>query len=232
MNHSTDMTQLENALKAMGTVLDSTVTQAIDFLKAEEESTLQAKILVDDMSRAEITHLQEQNALLVQILEAEKVKSASEKDRLVQRISNLLGDFVASRDHQLQAAFGAVADANAKNEEEFSKFGQRHELLMNEAVLRGSEAVTSFECIGTEGKRTRDGALKVSDFRLDKFGPSDGKTLQTVGSVQVALTDGVSSMHNSVTTATTTYTGELQRQSQILQTSFGAGKWSCFSSST
>ncbi|KAG2144941.1 P-loop containing nucleoside triphosphate hydrolase protein [Suillus cothurnatus] len=196
---------LENALKAMGTVLDSTVTQAIDFLKAEEESTLQAKILVDDMSRAEVTHLQEQNALLVQILEAEKVKSASEKDRLVQRISNLLGDFVASRDHQLQAAFGAVADANAKNEEEFSKFGQRHELLMNEAVLRGSEAVTSFECIGTEGKRTRDGALK------------------TVGSVQVSLTDGVSSMHNSVTTATTTYTGELQRQSQILQTSFGAG---------
>jgi kinesin family protein 11 len=31
--------------------------------------------------------------------------------------------------------------------------------------------------------------------------------------------------HNSITTATTTYTGELQRQSQTFQTSFGAGNW-------
>ncbi|KAG1756753.1 P-loop containing nucleoside triphosphate hydrolase protein [Suillus paluster] len=203
--NQSNFASLENALKTMGTLVDSAVSQAIDFVKAEEESALQAKTLVDDMSRAKIVHLQAQNALLVQILEAEKVKSARASDELVQRVSGLLGDFVASRDHELREAFGAVAKGNAKSEEEFGKFGQRHERLMNEATVRGSEAITLFERRGTEGKRTRDGALK------------------TVGSVQAAFKDGLLAMHNSVTTATTTYTGELQRQSQTLQTSFGAG---------
>ncbi|KAG2349879.1 kinesin-domain-containing protein [Suillus weaverae] len=196
---------LENALKAMGTLIDSVVTKATDFAKADGDSALQAQSLVDDLSRTEITRLEEQNTLLVQLVDAEKVRSAKATEVLVQRISGLLGEFIASRDCDLREAFGAVVNANAKHEEEFSEFGQRHEQLMNEAVVRGSEALTSFERRSTEGKRIRDGALK------------------TVGSVQVALKDGLLATHNSITTATTIYTGELQRQSQTLQTSFGAG---------
>ncbi|OJA08139.1 hypothetical protein AZE42_04154 [Rhizopogon vesiculosus] len=203
--NESNFTSLENAVKAMGTLVDSVASQAIDFVKAEGESALQAKSLVDDMSRAEIAHLQAQNALLVQIVEAEKVKSARANDELVEHISGLLGDLVASRDRELREAFGAVAKANTKHEEEFSKFGQRHERMMSDVAARGSETTTSMERRGTEGKRTRDGALKI------------------VGSVQVAFKDGLSVMHNSMTTATTTYTGELQRQSQTLQTSFGGG---------
>jgi len=146
---------------AMGTLVDSIATQAIDFVKAEGESTLQAKSLVDDMSRAEIAHLQAQNVLLVQLVEAEKVKSSKANDELVQRISSLLGELTASRDQELREAFGAVAKANIKHEEEFSKFGQRHERLMSEVAARGSDTVTSMERRGKEGKRTRDGALKV-----------------------------------------------------------------------
>ncbi|KAG1753481.1 P-loop containing nucleoside triphosphate hydrolase protein [Suillus lakei] len=193
--NQSNFTSLENALKAMGILVDSAVNQAIDFAKAEGESFSQAKSLVEDMSTAEVTRLEAQNALLVQIAEAEKVRSAKANDVLVQRISGLLGEFVASRDRDLREACGTVVDANVKHEEELSEFGQRHEQLVNEVVVRSSEAITSFERKGTEGKRTRDGALK------------------TVGSVQVALKDG----------STTTYTGELQRQSQALQTSFGAG---------
>ncbi|OAX44667.1 kinesin-domain-containing protein [Rhizopogon vinicolor AM-OR11-026] len=203
--NESNFASLENAVKAMGTLVDSVASQAIDFVKAEGESALQAKSLVDDMSRAEIAHLQAQNAHLVQIVEAEKVKSARANDELVEHISSLLGDLVASRDRELREAFGAVAKANTKHEEEFSKFGQRHERMMSDVAARGSETTTSMERRGTEGKRTRDGALKI------------------VGSVQVAFKDGLSAMHNSMTTATTTYTGELQRQSQTLQTSFGGG---------
>lgn len=155
------MTQLENVLKAMGTLLDSAVTQAIELVKADGESALQAKSLVDDMSKAENTALQEQNALLVRMIEAEKVKSAKATEVLVQRISGLLGEFVASRDRELREACSTVVSANAKHEEEFNEFGQRHDKLMNEVAVRGSEAMTSFERRGTEGKRTRDGALKV-----------------------------------------------------------------------
>jgi len=46
-----------------------------------------------------------------------------------------------------------------------------------------------------------------------------------IGSVQESFKDGLSTMQNSVATATTTYAGELQRQSQTFQTSFGGGKW-------
>jgi kinesin family protein 11 len=114
------------------------------------------------MSKTEMAHLQAQNALLVQIVEAEKMKSARANDELVEHISGLLGDLVASRDRELREAFGAVAKANTKHEEEFSKFGQRHERMMNDVAARGSETTTSMERRGTEGKRTRDGALKVS----------------------------------------------------------------------
>ncbi|KAG2157121.1 P-loop containing nucleoside triphosphate hydrolase protein [Suillus clintonianus] len=203
--NQSNFASLENSLKAMGTLLDSFSAQAIDFAKAEGESALQAKSLVDVMSRAENAAFQEQNALLIQIAEAQKVKSAKANDVLVQRISDLLGEFVASRDRELREACGAVVNANVKHQEEFSDFGQRHEQLMNEVATRSSEANTSFERTATEGKRTRDGALK------------------TVGSVQVAIKDVLLATHNSITTATTTYTGELQRHSQTLQTSFGAG---------
>jgi kinesin family protein 11 len=167
-----DTTQLENALKAMGTLVDSVATQAIEFVKIEGESASQAKSLVDDMSRAEISHLQAQNALLVQLMEAEKVKSTKANDELVQRISGLLGELVASRDQELREAFGVVTKANIKHEEEFSKFGQRHERLMNDVAARGSETITLMERRGTEGKRTRDGALKVR-VSTPGFGRSD-----------------------------------------------------------
>ncbi|KAG1875275.1 P-loop containing nucleoside triphosphate hydrolase protein [Suillus tomentosus] len=203
--NQSNFASLENVLKAMGTLLDSAVTQAIELVKADGESALQAKSLVDDMSKAENTALQEQNALLVRMIEAEKVKSAKATEVLVQRISGLLGEFVASRDRELREACSTVVSANAKHEEEFNEFGQRHDKLMNEVAIRGSEAMTSFERRGTEGKRTRDGALK------------------TVGSLQGALKDGLLATHNSITAATITYTGELQRQSQTLQTSFGTG---------
>jgi len=223
LNYLNDATQLENALKAMGMLVDSVATQAIDFANAEGESALQAKSLVDDMSRAEMAHIQTQNALLVQLVEAEKVKSARANDELVARISGLLGELVASRDQELREAFSAVTKANTKHEEEFSKFGQRHERLMNEIAVRGSDTMTSMERRGAEGKRTRDGALKVRvSTREDLCALIEGP--QVVGSVQAAFRDGLSAMHNSMATATTTYTGELQRQSQTLQTSFGGGK--------
>lgn len=203
--NQSNFASLENALKAMGALVDTAVNQAIDFAKADGELMAQANSLVDDMTRAEITRLEEQNTLLVQLAEAEKARSAKASDVLVQRISGLLGEFIASRDRELREACGVIVNANAKHEEEFSEFGQRHEQLTNEVAVRGSEAITSFERRGTEGKRTRDGALK------------------TIGSVQLALKDGLLATHNSITTATTTYTGELQRQSQTFQTSFGAG---------
>lgn len=131
------------------------------FVKAEGESALQAKAITDEMSRAEISHLQTQNVLLLQALEAEKFKSEKAKEELVQRMSSLLDGFVTVRHQELSEAFGAVVKGNVRAEEELGKFGQRHERLVNHANSRGAELSASFARKGTEGKRLRDGAMKV-----------------------------------------------------------------------
>ncbi|KAF8844950.1 kinesin-domain-containing protein [Paxillus ammoniavirescens] len=196
---------VEDALKAMGSLIDTVVDEGLAFVKTEGESTLQAKALVDEMSRAEIARLQAQNALLTHTLESEKIRSEGAKDELVQRVSGLLGEFVAAQDQELREAFGGVMKGNAKAEEEVGKFGQRHARLIEDASARGAEVSTSFARRGAEGKRMRDGAIK------------------TAGSVQGAFKDGLIAMQTSMATATTTYSGELQRYSQTLQTSFGGG---------
>ncbi|KAF9227911.1 kinesin-domain-containing protein [Gyrodon lividus] len=196
---------VEDALKALGSLIDIIITEGLAFIKAEGESTLQAKALVDEMSRAEIVRLQAQNSLLAHTLETEKIRSERAKDELVQRVSGLLGEFVAAQDQELRETFGGVIKGNVKAEEEVGKFGQRHARLMTDTAARCAEVSTSFTRRGAEGKRMRDGAMK------------------TLGSAQGAFQDGLSAMQTSMATATTTYSGELQRHSQTLQTSFGGG---------
>lgn len=145
----------------MGSLIDTAVDEALLFVKAEGESTLQAKAITDEMSRAEISHLQAQNALLSRALEAEKIKFEKAKEELVQRISDLLGDFVAARHQDLSEAFGVVVKGNLRMEEELGKFGQRQERLIDHANSRGTEISASFARKGVEGKRLRDGAMKV-----------------------------------------------------------------------
>ncbi|KAI6005931.1 P-loop containing nucleoside triphosphate hydrolase protein [Pisolithus albus] len=200
-----NFTAVENALKAMGSVMDTVLTEALAFVKMEAESTLQAKSLVDEMSRTEIAHLQTQNARLLQTLEAEKVKSEKAKDELMQRVSTLLGDFVATRDLELRQAFGSITKDNSKVQEAATKLGQKHERLMNDTATRGVELSTSFQRRTVECKRTRDGALK------------------SVGSAQASFKDGLSAMQASLATSTTSYSGELQRHGQSLQTSLNSG---------
>ncbi|KAG8217543.1 P-loop containing nucleoside triphosphate hydrolase protein, partial [Butyriboletus roseoflavus] len=200
-----NFTALEGALVAMGSLIDTAVDEALLYVKAAGESTLQAKAITDEMSRAEISHLQAQNALLSRALEAEKIKSEKAKEELVQRISGLLGDFVAARHEELSEAFGAVVKGNVRVEEELGKFGQRHERLIDHANSRGAELSASFARKGVEGKRLRDGAMKSAN------------------SAQNASKDGLLAVQQSMATASTTYSGELQRHSQTFQTSFGGG---------
>lgn len=153
--------KVETALKALGSLMDALLSEALTFAKAEAESALQAKTLIDQMSRDEIARLQAQNTALLQTLEVEKVKSEKAKDELVQRVSGLLGDYVTSRDLELREAFGAITKENAKAEEVVNEFSQKHERLMNDTAVRGAELSASFQRKTVECKRTRDGAIKV-----------------------------------------------------------------------
>ncbi|KAH7914713.1 P-loop containing nucleoside triphosphate hydrolase protein [Hygrophoropsis aurantiaca] len=200
-----NFTAVEDALKAMGSLVDSVVSEALEFMRTEGESFRNSKGLADEMTNSEIARLQSQNTLLVQMLDSEKTRSDKAKDELVHRMSSLLKAFVDTRDTEIRQAFGAIATDNAKAEERIANIGQQHDQLMDGFVARGGEATASFERRGSEGKRTRDGALK------------------SVASAQTAFKDALATMQTSVATTTTTYSGEIQRHNQSLNAAFGSG---------
>lgn len=146
----------------MAFLIDTILGEALAFVKAEADSASQVKTLVDDMSNAEITRLQAQNALLLRLLETEKVNTEKAKDELLQRISGLLGDYLATRDSGLREVFGIIAKGNGEAEEVVSKLVESHDRVMNDATARGADLSASFQRRRTECKRTHDGALKAS----------------------------------------------------------------------
>jgi len=153
---------VEGALKAIGLLVETIIREAREYVDSERESVLQAKALGNSAANIEIGRLREQNTLLTKLLEAEKLKAEKAKDELIQRVSGLLGEFTSARDRSLREAVSHVQAGNAQAEEEMVQFRKKHDEMMAGMVARGGESAVSMERRSTEGKRTRDGALKVS----------------------------------------------------------------------
>jgi kinesin family member 11 len=153
---------VEGALKAIGLLVDTVIREAREYVDSERESVLQAKTLANIAANTEIGRLREQNMLLTKLLEAEKLKAEKAKDDLIQRVSGLLGEFTSARDRSLREAVSHVQAGNAQAEEEMVQFRKKHDEMMDGMVAIGGESAASMERRSTEGKRTRDGALKVS----------------------------------------------------------------------
>ena len=150
-----------SALKAMGSLIDTIINNTRAYVDSERESVLQAKALTNTAANAEIARLRGQNTILTKLLESEKIKAERAKDELIQRVSNLLGEFTSARDRSLREVVSNVQAQNAKAEAEMQQFGTAHGEMMDEIMARGGESAVSMETRSTEGKRTRDGALKV-----------------------------------------------------------------------
>jgi kinesin family protein 11 len=157
---------VESALKAIGSLIETLVRNAREYVDSERESVLQAKALANTAANTEIDRLQEQNVVLTKLLESENLKAEKAKDELIQRVSGLLGEFTSARDRSLREAVSGVQASNAKAEEEMQQFGTKHGEMMDGMVAKAGELAVSMERKGTEGKRTRDGALKVSSSSL------------------------------------------------------------------
>lgn len=159
---------MEDALKTLGSLIDAIVRDARGYIDSERESVLSAKILTNTAAAAEITHLREQNALLTRLLQSENLRADKAKDELIQRVSGLLGEFTSARDQSLRAAVAQVRDQNLKAEEDMAKFGIAHGEIMDSIITMGAESEVAFDRRGKEGKRTRDGSLKVGGSFLSR----------------------------------------------------------------
>lgn len=133
-------------------------------IQQERQLLLEAKALSDGATSAEISRLQEQNALLVRLLESERVKSEKAKDQLISRISGLLGAFTAERDRSLRDAFEEMHDRNVIGESEMEKCGNENGERLVNVIRAGEDWGSSLARRGGEGKRLRDGAFKVNFF--------------------------------------------------------------------
>lgn len=148
----------------MSSLIESIIREAQDHIETECKAAEEAQLLASAASNEEIRRLQEQNAYLVSLLETEKVKSERAKDDLIKRISGLLGEFVNERDRSLREAVTDISEGNERGEEVMVQFGEDHGKTVEGIVTRGQEWAPVLSKKGGEGKRLRDGALKVSSF--------------------------------------------------------------------
>lgn len=122
----------------------------------------ESKSSADTATSAEILRLQQQNALLTRLLESEQQKTERLKEELIKNISGLLGEFIAKQDHSRREAFSEMAESNNTAEQEMTQLMQEQGQRLENAIARGRQWSVDLERRGAEGKRTRDGGIKVA----------------------------------------------------------------------
>jgi kinesin family protein 11 len=149
----------------VASLLETIIQESQSYVQTERKSLLEAKAHSDTATSAEITRLQEQNVLLTKLLESEKQKSEKAKDLLISRISGLLGEFTADRDKSLRETFGEMRDRNVVGETEMERCGRENGERIVGVVRAGEDWSGSLVRRGAEGKRLRDGAIKVCHYQ-------------------------------------------------------------------
>lgn len=136
--------------------------EALEFIVAERKTLQEAKVLADNTTDTEILRLKQQNALLTRLLETERVEAKHSADALLERIAGLLGDYTTERDRSLRETFSEVTQSNTTAEHDMQQLGQKQGQQLDAAVARGGQWSEHLAKRGVEGKRLRDGGIKVS----------------------------------------------------------------------
>lgn len=152
---------VETALKTMSALVDAVILEHQEYIDTELQRLHEVKTLANETSENEIKRLKQQNESLVRLLDTERIKADQAKDKLIQRVSTLLGDFTKERDKDLRAAVSAIQSENRQAEENVQAFAGQHGAIMESMEASGVEMSATLKVRNGEGKRTRDGAYKV-----------------------------------------------------------------------
>jgi kinesin family member 11 len=82
-NASNAMAAVENASNVMAALIDTTVRDSCEFFESQRKSSAEAQALVLKATSAHIANLQEQNARLMRLLEAERERADRLKEELL-----------------------------------------------------------------------------------------------------------------------------------------------------
>ncbi|KAL1755911.1 kinesin 2 [Schizophyllum commune] len=192
---------VEKAVAGMGAVADTVAREAAEFAEAERAAAAEARGLAETAAADEVARLRAQNDALKLMLEDERTKAARQKDDLIQRISGLLGEFVAERDRGLRQAVGSTVRANEEGVKAMEGFAEAHGGKMDGMDARAADHSVSVGKQALDGKRTRDGAKK------------------SVASAKGALHENLTKMQGSVSGSVQTYSVQFQKETETMQTS-------------
>jgi kinesin family member 11 len=98
---------------------------------------------------------------LAQLLQVEKVKADRARDKLIQRISGLLGEYTEARDQSLREAVSSMRQNVSAEEIAIGQFLDAHTGQLEVGVKRRRDRDASLDKRGTDGKEAQDISIKV-----------------------------------------------------------------------
>lgn len=159
----TTVSDMRDIYDNTSSLLDNMVTDMSSFVETVQSSLRAAQTLASQETEQEVTRLQQQNERLQQLVVEERVRGEKMRDDVVQRVSGLLGDFIADKDRRLRETVSFEAGQNEEDVASLSQFHQAHRNAIQGAVGQSEILGKGLKKRTGEVKRLRDGALKSID---------------------------------------------------------------------
>lgn len=154
--------QLEMTVQTLGTLFDTVVHEAQEYVSAERTNVSELTDLTNQTIRAECSRLQKQNAMLTQMFKKEQAQTQQAKEELVQHFSSMLSDFVSKRQTITQSIVSKAIEGNGATSEAIEAFGTGTHAVITSMDRRGNSVGGSLRSLAAEGQQARNGTLKAS----------------------------------------------------------------------
>ena len=211
-------TSLENALKAMTSLTEGILKEALHFIDTEQRLMHKARSLAENVNDTEIHRLKRQNQVLVQLLDDEKQKSQKAQDDLLQRISSMLGDYVNERDRSLRQAVGLVQNENQEAIDTLSTFAANHDQIMTSNQEKALDVDSTLREKGQEHKRNREVAAKVS-IRIIFLMQISTTPLKTLDGIRQSVSSEFEIIHTAATEVVDSHANKIRHSTLAVSSS-------------
>lgn len=157
------VTALQEMILALYSLVDTTVSDVQAFLKEERHTLRTMKDLTDTSAHEKASHLKQQNEILAQMLINERKDAEKAKSDLIQRISDLLGEFMQKRDESLRESVENLRNGNAEVEALLASTFGRHANIHQDAMRRNTCLESELGRSSAQAKEARDNATNVRE---------------------------------------------------------------------
>lgn len=157
------ITALQEVILALYSLVDTTVRDVQGFLKEERHALRAAKDLAETLAHEKSSHLKQQNEILAQMLVSERKEAEKAKSNLIQRVSDLLGEFMQKRDESLRQSVESLQDSNAEVEALLGSTSSRQVDIHQDAMRRNTNLDSELGRSGAQAKDTKENATNVRE---------------------------------------------------------------------